>query len=122
VKKIILVFVMLLVFSGVSFGANTVTTSGKWTTITDFDSDFLYSTSVGSAVKIQAVKFIPGAAGDFIILRRNSITGVIITRLESLDGEPRIDQSFQGQQSINISIDFSENTLSSGATLIIQRY
>lgn len=101
--------------------ANTVATQGQFTSISDIDSDFVYTSISSSRIRLASIKFIPGAAGDSVVIKETTDAGPIITKLQSLDGEARVDQSFQLNTKASPMLDFSESVVSAGSVVIIQR-
>ena len=121
-KKLI-VFLTLLGFSfwGSSvLAGNTVTRFENVIEISAMDSDWSWSSIVShpKGIKILAIKFFPGAAEDYVVIRNGSDTGPKITKIESQDGEPRVDLSLSGSYFKPV-IDFGDCSLTAGASVVI---
>ena len=119
-SKIGMVFILLLVFSSpVIQAANTVNSFESCVQVSAMDEDWLWSTITTNpkGMKIKAIKFYPGAAGDVLIIKNGSDSGPSMLKLESADGEPRWDPSFAGGYFKPV-IDYGECRLSSGASIV----
>jgi len=84
-----------------------------WTEITAMDSDY----DATEDIPIVSIKLFPGAANDILIVKNGSDTGPTICKLESTDGEPRVEYFFGSYW--QPYIDFSECTLSAGHSVVI---
>lgn len=94
---------------------NTIPNDRLGVEISAMDEDYNY----GSDLRVQSIKFYPGAADDELVVFDKSTSGVEMCRLVSSDGEPRIEY-FHG----NIwhpYIDYSACTLSSNHKVVIVR-
>ena len=104
--------------------ANTVAFVDNMIMLSALDSDWsladmaAYGMSPQSGVRIAAVKFFPGAANDILVLEHLTDTGGRMCKLKSVDGEPRIDESFPNNP-VRPYLDYSDCTISSGGAVTI---
>lgn len=112
-KKIFLIFSLLLLLTVPCFGANTVTAGPGSIMISVIDSDWTAPTYYS----VFAVIFIPGATNDVAVIKSVSDTGPELTTMKSTDGEARITY-FDGLR-LKPMLDYSASTLNSGARILI---
>ncbi len=93
--------------------ANTVNTRGMWTEVSAMDSDY----DAGEDFPIMSIKLLPGQANDILIVKNGSATGPKVCKLESTDGEPRIEYFFGSY--FQPYIDYSDCTLSANHGVVI---
>jgi len=86
------------------------TKSGNFLTLENIDEDWLAPNAVRNW---EAVKFFPGAVGDYLLIREGSDAGPVITRLISYDGEGRIDREFSSAS--QPYLDYDNSQLSAGS-------
>jgi hypothetical protein len=112
-------FLIVLFLSSVVFADNTVNPFGNTVEVTDFDSDWFWSSMFNHplGMKIISIKFYPGAIDDKVIIKDGSDTGPIMCKLESSDGEPRYDMSFKGGYYKPV-IDYGDSTFTAGSSVI----
>ena len=125
-KKIMLALLMFSLMALPAMAANTVNdtgTVGRVIELSSIDSDFSlvaragYTQYATGGAPIEMVLFFPGAANDILVLRDTTAdTGPIITKMKSLDGEPRV-MYFRGTK-IKPVLDYSDSTLTAGSLVI----
>ena len=93
--------------------AATANTGDAFTELTGIDAD--YDTT--RELKVYSIKLKPGAAGDYITIFENSVSGPECCYLISTDGEARVE--YFGGNSFRFVIDFSECNLSANHKVII---
>lgn len=104
---------IFLAFPGIVHSDNTITSGPGSIEISSIDSDW----TAGTNYSIQAFIFIPGAAGDIMVIKSVIDTGPELTRMISSDGESRITY-FDGIR-LKPMLDFSACTLTAGSKLLI---
>ncbi len=95
--------------------ANTVTEQGATIEISAIDSDY----DAAEVMAIHSIKLYPGAADDLCRIFNAAVTSVEFCKLQSSDGDPRIEY-FDGMR-FNPVLDFSESTLSANSKVVIIR-
>lgn len=111
-KKIILILMVVLMSASVVFAAATMTSTSSSRVLTSIDADYTFS----GPLYVGAIVFIPGAAGDKVVLKHDSASGAAIVTMTSGDGEERV--FYPPVSKMTPMLDYSECTLSAGATVI----
>jgi len=100
-----------------------VAANGRSVTISTLSEDWTYSSHLTSGrMLVKEVLFIPGAAGERVILKNETDAGQEIFNLYSLDGSVQKDVLSSGVKEYNPMIDVSACSVASGTAKVIIRY
>jgi hypothetical protein len=123
-RTVLILAILIVLIAGPVLATNTVNSTGgrQVLQVSAMDSDFNmvaqtgYTQYADGGVPIVVILFYPGAADDILVVKQQSASGPIITKLKSTDGEPRVMPLYGSR--VKPYIDYSECTLSSGAFVV----
>lgn len=97
--------------------------NGRSVTISTLSADWTYSSHLTAGhMLIKEIIFIPGAAGEYVVIKNETDAGQIICQLYSLDGSYQKDVLSSGVKEFNPMIDISACSVASGTAKVIIRY
>lgn len=101
------------------------TPNGNSVTISALSADWTFSdhlTATSAKMRIEEILFLPGAVGEYVVIKRDTDAGQIISKLQSVDGAPVKDSLGVSASEYNPMIDYSACSVGSGTAAVIFRY
>lgn len=122
-KKLFLIGLIILAFGlANSFAANTITETGNVITITDIDSDWLWTANfsefTAKGVPVISIQFIPGDTDDQCVILNGTAAASEVFNVVAEDAYDQRIQYYFGNP-LKLFLDFSAGTYSAGSKVII---
>ena len=121
-RKLFIMVLIVIFLPAILWAGNTETRGGNFISLildgsTDWDT---YSSANNNGLRIRRIEFYPSALNDKVIIRQDSVTGVIITQLHcpATPAQSKL-REFNCEKPINVVIEASECVLGTPANALL---
>ena len=102
--------------------ANTIVgPKNKTIEIGTISEDWSYTSLFDWGMRLEQIEFIPGAGGEYVVIKEGDASGPVMSRLESTTEDPVKDDAFSGSKRLPF-LDYSACSVASGGAKVIIRW